>query len=139
MFQDITGIGGKQKTEELMAQKSFILKVSDLKKMNDLVALLDAEGVRSMHVRNYSHSKIENYRKEVKIAAMKAAKEKAGYLLEAVGASLGEVIEVQEYNDVIPSTRMTMSNMALESAPSGYKSNIEFPNHQITCTNACRF
>ncbi len=119
----------KRKAEEFLATKSFQLKVSDLKLINDLVEKLDAEGVNSMNVMSYDHSKVEEYRKTLKIEAMKAAKTKATYLLEAVGEKLGGVLEVVEgsANVAYPMNRSLHSNVAFESTMNDdYQSDLEF-------------
>jgi uncharacterized protein YggE len=41
---------------------------------------------------------MEEYRREVKIKAIQAAKEKAAYLLGAIDESIGSVLEVQDIN-----------------------------------------
>lgn len=116
----------KRKADDFLGSKSFILKVSDLKKMNDLVDLLDPEGLNNMNIQSYSHSNIEDYRKQVKIGAMKAAKEKATYLLECLDAKLGKILEVQEidYGYQGPMMRSNMTLMAEDAG--GYKSEVEF-------------
>ncbi|MEO1253981.1 MAG: SIMPL domain-containing protein [Bacteroidota bacterium] len=117
----------KRKAEDFLASKSFILEVSDLKKMNDLVGMLDPEGLNSMNVQSYSHSAIETYRRQVKIGAMKAAKDKAMYLLESVGADLGDLLEVQEIDYGYQSPMRMKSNMALaEANDSSYQSDVDF-------------
>lgn len=117
----------KRKAEDFLTSKSFILEVNDLKKMNDLVGMLDQEGLNSMNVQSYSHSKIESYRRQVKIGAMKAAKEKATYLLESVGAELGDLLEVQEVDYGYQSPMSMRSNMAFaEANDSSYQSDVDF-------------
>ncbi|MEO9872260.1 SIMPL domain-containing protein [Ekhidna sp.] len=118
----------KKKADDFLGSKSFILQVSDLKKMNNLVDMLDSEGLNNVNVQSYSHSDIEEYRKKVKVGAMKAAKEKATYLLESVDAELGSLLEVQEIDYGYQAPMMSMrSNMALaESDVSGYQSEVEF-------------
>lgn len=118
----------KRKADDFLGSKSFILEMNNLKKMNDLIELIDSEGLNSVNVQSYSHSKMEEYRKQVKIGAMKAAKEKATYLVESVDAELGDLLEVQEidYGYQAPMMRMR-SNMAMtESDASGYSSEVEF-------------
>lgn len=116
----------KRKADDFLGSKSFILEVSDLKKMNDLIEMLDPEGLNNMNVQSYSHSDIEEYRKKAKIGAMKAAKEKATYLLESVGAELGGLLQVQEI-DYGYQAPMMRSNMALmEADASNYSSDVEF-------------
>ena len=123
----------KRKPDDFLANKNFILKVSDLKKMNNLIEMLDPEGLNNMNVQSYSHSNIEEYRKRVKIGAIKAAREKAAYLLESVDAELGQLLEVQEvdYGYQGPMTTMR-SNMAFtEASVSDYGSDVEFMKIQV--------
>jgi uncharacterized protein len=117
---------GKKKADDFMGSKSFILEVSDLKQMNNLVELLDPEGLSNMNVNSYSHSEIELFRKQVKIGAMKAAKEKASYLLESVGEEIGKVLEIQEVD--YGYQQNNVSNMAFKSVAmeSDYSSNVDY-------------
>lgn len=116
----------KKKAEEFLGSKSFILKLSDLKKMNDLVDMLDPEGLNNVNVQSYSHSDIEGYRKKVKIGAMMAAKEKATYLLESVGSKVGNLLEVQEIEYGYQGPKLRSNVAYAETEASGYKSNVEF-------------
>ena len=116
----------KKRPDDFLGNKSFILEVSDLKKMNNLVQMLDTEGLNNMNVQSYSHSEIEKYRKEVKIGAMMAAKEKANFLLESVDERLGRLVEVQEI-DYGYQSPMMRSNMALEEVVmDSYQSDVDF-------------
>ncbi|ATL46903.1 SIMPL domain-containing protein [Chitinophaga caeni] len=97
----------KKDDEEFMARKQYRLKVGDLNKINAIMAKVDDDGIESVNVSSYTSSKMEEYRKEVKIKALQAAKAKAGYLLSGIGENLGGVIEVREvntdnYSDVRP-------------------------------------
>ena len=117
----------KKRPDDFLGSKTFILEVSDLKKMNNLVQMLDPEGLNNMNVQSYSHSEIEKYRKEVKIGAMMAAKEKATYLLESVDEQLGKLVEVQEIDyGYQPQMARMRSNVALEMDTSGYQSDVNF-------------
>ncbi len=52
--------------------------------------------VTNIRIAQTKHTKIEEHLKRVKISAIKSAKEKATYLLEAVGEELGSVISITE-------------------------------------------
>ena len=107
----------KKRSENFMASKSYRLKLENLNKMNDLLDELDEKGVQSVNVANYTHSKIKDFRKELKLKALIAAKEKAGYLLGGIGEELGEVLEVSEVQLGSPvplRSARTFSNMAME-------------------------
>ncbi len=62
----------------------------------NLVKDLDINGVASIRISNTSNKEIEKIRKEVKISAIKAAKDKARYLLESIDEKLGKVISIEE-------------------------------------------
>lgn len=88
----------KKDDAELYNSKSFIIKVATPGKIDEVLNKVNAESIYSVEIRNYSHSKIEQFKKELKIEAIKAAKAKATYLLEAIGEKLGGVLEVNEYD-----------------------------------------
>ncbi|MES2731655.1 MAG: SIMPL domain-containing protein [Bacteroidota bacterium] len=92
----------KKKPEDFLASKRYTLKLSDLNKIDGIMEKVDAKGIESANVSSYTHSKMEQYRREIKTAALKAAKEKARYLLEGIGEQLGEAIEIQEMGNENP-------------------------------------
>ena len=51
----------KRRTDDFMGSKNFVLEVGDLKKMNDLVELLDSEGLNNMNVQSFSRVKGSPY------------------------------------------------------------------------------
>lgn len=88
----------KKKEVDFMARKQFRLKLSKLDKVNSILGAVDAEGIESVNISSYTHSKMEEYRKEVKMKALQAAKAKATYMLDAIGDKIDGVLEVQEIN-----------------------------------------
>lgn len=120
----------KKKSDNFMASKSYRIKLSELNKMNELLEQLDAKGIQSVNINNYSHSKIEEYRKTLKLEALQAAKAKAKFLLEGIGEELGGVLEVLEVDLGSPVyAQRAYSNVALEYddvASSAPPSNIDF-------------
>lgn len=125
----------KRKAEEFLASKSFKLKVSDLKMVNELVGKLDAEGLNSMSVAEVSHSKIEEYKMQLKVEALKNAKKKAATLLSSIGEELGKALEITEtnYGNSGPvyarHKRMMLSEATMDG---GYQSDLEFKNITIS-------
>lgn len=86
----------KPQREAFLASKEYQIKFSDLNQVNELLSSLDAKGIQSTNVDRYSHSNIEQYRRDLKIKALKNAKEKAAYLLGGIDEQLGGIIEIQE-------------------------------------------
>lgn len=90
----------RKKDPELYATISYQVKFNNSFKLDQLVDLLDDDATLNFQVVRTSHSKIQEYRKQLKIQAMKAAKDKALYLTEAVTEKLGEAITITEPADV---------------------------------------
>ena len=101
----------KNKKNELFASISYQLKIKDSKQLDALVDKLDDEATTNFFIQRTSHSKLAELRKQLKIAAVKAAKEKA----QAV-----TINEPTEY--YIPFNGMARSNvmMKAEDAAAGY-------------------
>lgn len=57
------------------------------------------EGFANVNIAALKNKNIAEYRKQTKIEAMKAAKEKAQYLLESVGSTTGRLIQVIELDE----------------------------------------
>jgi len=64
----------------------------------ELMEDLKESWVEQVRVTDKSNRRIQEYRKQVKIEAIKAAKEKASYMLEALGEELGSVVTITEVN-----------------------------------------
>ncbi|WP_316798701.1 SIMPL domain-containing protein [Pedobacter frigidisoli] len=91
----------KKKNPDFLASKQYRLKVNDLNKFNAIIDAIDAKGIASTNIESYDYSKIEGLKKELKIKALLAAKEKAAYMVEALGDKLGSVIDIQDGGDNI--------------------------------------
>lgn len=118
----------KRKKQEVLTSKNYIIKVSTTNEVASVFDVLDSVEALNADISRVAHSEIEKYRKEVKIIAVKAAKEKAGYLLEAIGEWVGKPLMIQEresYDDIMPMANyrikamsaMADSEMAHEEMP----------------------
>lgn len=93
----------RKKTNELINQKQYLLKLSSIEEVNRAIDAFDSAKIKTFYMQEMSHSDIEDFRKEVKILALKAAKDKAKYLLESIDQNVGnalEIVEVSDYNAV---------------------------------------
>lgn len=89
----------KKKNPDFLASKQYRLKVTDLNKWNEIIGSVDPKGIAYTNVESYDYSKIEALKVDLKIKALKAARTKAAYLVEALGDKLGSVIDIQEVNN----------------------------------------
>lgn len=115
---------GKKKPTNYLESKTYILLVSNLSKIDGIINRIDEKGIESTGIDHAEYSKIESLRREVKIKALKAAKEKAGYLLEGIGEQLGEALEIVEVDNgynypqpVYAMAAMKSARMELADAP----------------------
>lgn len=96
----------KSKKQDLLASITYQVKFTNSKKMDELVDKLDDEATQNFRIERTSHSKIQEYRKQLKIQAIKAAKEKAGYLAAAIDEQVGAAVTITEPTDVVVSPVM---------------------------------
>ena len=80
----------------MLAQVSYSLKLSTAKMVGDLFSGLYEEKIFDAYISKVSHSKMEDYKRELRILAIKNAKEKAEYLTQAIGYQIGKPIIIYE-------------------------------------------
>jgi uncharacterized protein len=93
----------RKKDPELLSSIAYQIKFINTKLIDDLVTRLDDEATNNFSIIKTSHSKIIEYRKQLKIMAVKAAKEKATYLTESVNEQLGQAITIVEPEEYVNS------------------------------------
>ncbi|MFP3594290.1 SIMPL domain-containing protein [Chryseobacterium sp. SIMBA_038] len=105
--------------------KSFQFKVNAKTNVSKLFEDLNQKWVSNLNIAEIKNTKIADFRKTVKINALKAAKEKADYLLESIGKKTGtplEIVEVEDYmsDSVLPvAYKSRMANVQMEAADAG--------------------
>lgn len=85
--------------KDVLTRKDYILKVSNATAVGNVFIELDKIKITDAYVSKVNHSKIDSLKKDVKIKAIQSAKDKADYLLQAIGEKTGKPIIVKE-NDV---------------------------------------
>ncbi|MEP6513534.1 MAG: SIMPL domain-containing protein [Parafilimonas sp.] len=90
----------KKQNPDMKASIVYQVKLSSVNKMNELVDKLDDEATQNFSISKVSHSKIEEFKKQLKIGAVKAAKDKALYLAEAINEHVGEAITINDPGEI---------------------------------------
>jgi uncharacterized protein len=90
---------GRRKPANFKQAKQYELTLANLKKIDNILSKIDDKGIEYTNILRAEHSRISQYRKEIKIKALQTAKEKAIYLLEGIGEKLGDPIEINEIED----------------------------------------
>ena len=85
-----------RKIPDLLSSITYEVKFSTNTQMDALVEKLDDEATQDFVIVSTSHSNITAFRRQLKIQAVKAAKEKATYLTEAINEKLGNAITITE-------------------------------------------
>ncbi|GAA4927125.1 SIMPL domain-containing protein [Mucilaginibacter defluvii] len=106
----------KKKNPDFLVSKQYSIKFRELNKYNQILSKIDPKGIQSTNIDSYDYSKINELKKELKIQALLSAKEKATYLVTALGDKLGGVINISETdNSSFPQARM-YANMSMRGA-----------------------
>ncbi len=118
----------KRKQTDVIASKDYLLKVSSTAVLAKVFELLDEIKAFDANIQRVDHSDIKKFRNEVKMLAVQAAKEKAGYLLESIGETVGKPLFIQEresYDEIRPMFKS--SNVAMMVMDEGVKQEAELP------------
>lgn len=89
----------QKKLKDVLGTKDYRLKINDLDKIAQLQELADRINVSKLDLIDTDHTDILRFRKETKIEAMKAAKEKATYLLAAINHRVGAAVYIKEIEE----------------------------------------
>lgn len=110
-----------KKNPDLKASITYSIKLNSTGKMDELVDKMDDEATQSFSIAKVSHSKLDEFKKELKIKAIKAAKEKASYLAEAIDEHIGGAITINDANEVNADypRPMMYANAMMKSADAG--------------------
>lgn len=82
--------------KDVVSQSKYELKLSTAQQVADVFEKLDELKIENAYISRVSHSKIKELKKEVEIEAIKAAKSKADYLLDAIGQETGSALIINE-------------------------------------------
>ena len=125
----------KKKNPDMKAAITYQIKLSTTKRMDELVQQLDDEATENFFIERVSHSKLQEYKKQLKIQAIQAAKEKATYLAEAINEKAGEALTINDPGEVTmypqpmyANAMMMKSNVAMDAMGGGQEQapNIDF-------------
>ena len=119
----------KKTNPDMMATISYLVKLGTTKKMDELVEKLDDEATQNFFIAKVSHSRMTEFKKQLKMDAIKAAREKANYLAAALGESVGRPIMINDPNEIgyNPQPRMYANTMMkAEGAGDMAMPNIDF-------------
>jgi hypothetical protein len=83
--------------------------------MDDLVDKLDDEGTNAFLIVRTDHTKMTEFRRQLKIEAIKAAKAKGIYLTQAIDEKLGDAITITEPAETVNIGGFWMDNTQISN------------------------
>jgi uncharacterized protein YggE len=99
------------KQDAIFSSKQYQLLVHDAAKLAGVFEGLEDIGISNIKIDKVDHSSIDEFRNEVKVNAIKAARAKAEMLTQAIGQKTGRALYVREIDNhygAVPRTNMMM-------------------------------
>ena len=132
---------------DIFVTKEYQLLVHDAQTAGKVFVELEEIGISNISIDKLEHSKIREYRKDVKINAIKAAKEKASELAIAIDQNIGRALFIEEIRNNDFSISNTLSGKTAGVTIRGSRSNgesftdlnVEFEKIRIEYSILCRF
>ncbi len=125
-------------SKDVLLSKQYQVLVRDGKTAGLVFLALEDIGISNASIEKLESSKIEAYRQEVKIKAIKAAKDKAALLCESIDQKAGKALYIQEQQ--IFERPYAMANVMMKQADvAGGAADLNFENLKVEATVMCRF
>jgi hypothetical protein len=86
--------------KDVLSKKEYNLKVSNATTLGKVFMELETVEVSDAYIYKVGHSRMDSLTKVVKIEAIQSAKNKAQYLLTAIGEQLGQPLIIHETMDL---------------------------------------
>lgn len=119
----------RKRVRDTLGTKDYRLKVRDVNKIAPLIEVVDRLNIAKLDLLDTEHSEITRLRRETKMEAIKAAKDKAEYLLGAINQRAGKPVLIQEVADEAPGYRLanvnSNSNIAVRGLTSGIMGSVD--------------
>ena len=89
----------REQDRDFLVAKRFDITLRDFRQIDEIVKRIDTKGINTMYIGELENKDMLTYHRKGKIEALKAARQKAAYLVEALGKKLGPVIRIVEENN----------------------------------------
>lgn len=101
------------KNKDIYSMKEYQVTCKDATTAGRVFQELESIGISNINIERIDHSEMDTFRQEVKVEAIKAAKEKAEALSEAINQSIGKAIHILEQEHQL--YRAQASNVQMSS------------------------
>ena len=130
---------------DITLTKQYQLMIHDAKILQKVFFEFQKLGISNVSIERFDHSKIEQYRKDVKVSAIKAAKEKAELLAVTLNQSIGKALYIQEVDNALQrgmyntSSNVIIRETSFNSIANSTSTEIEFEKIKVESTILVKF
>jgi uncharacterized protein YggE len=123
----------KKKNPDMKAGITYEVKVKTVDYIDKLVDKLDDEATQNFYISRTSHSNMDEIKKQLKIQAVKDAKNKAVYLAAALDDTVGDALVINDPNESgdMPRPIYGYSMMKAQAADESAPMNVDFKKIKI--------
>lgn len=132
------------KKSDVMVSKDYKLKLSTAKQLAQVIQGLDKVGIANVSVTETNYSKMNELKAELRVEAIKMAKQKAEQLATAIGQSIGQAILINDYDNGVGIgygnfRPMLMAKTASDNSSEDSAPNLDFEKTKIFYRVSARF
>jgi uncharacterized protein YggE len=123
----------KKKNPDMKAGITYEVKVKTVDDMDKLVDKLDDEATQNFNISRTSHSNMDSIKKQLKMQAVKNAKDEAVYLASAIGDNVGNALTINDPNESsnYPQPMMFKTAGVMADANQSAPMNVDFKKIKI--------
>jgi len=130
----------KKKAPDFLASKQYMIRLHDLNKFDMILSKVDPKAIQSTNIDSYDYSKMADLKKQLKIQALLAAKDKATYLLNAIGEHVGDALNINVAdNSSYPTAQPMFANRVMAFKEAAPESDINFKKIKLSFTVNAEF
>jgi uncharacterized protein len=104
----------RRKDKETFRAKTFQIKLTSAEELEKFIREMSPVQVDSVDITRVHHSDFEKIKLELKVEALKAARDKAQVLLQSIGAGLGKPLMVRDFDFPQPYMEMNANVRMME-------------------------
>lgn len=131
-----------RKRNNIQQSRNYQLLVYDAATASKVFNALDKAGISNMNVSKTDHSDLEKYRRQAKTESIKAARQNAEQMAQAIGQEIGKAIFIQDnnfYYRPVYNTVMAMGAKSRDMAEEAVAADLEFQRLSIENNVLVRF
>jgi uncharacterized protein YggE len=120
-----------KKRNQVNTHRSYELKVGDMGTLVAVFDILNELNVSDADIKRVSHSRMDDFRREVRVAAIKNAKTNAEQIAEAIGQSVGPAKYIEDNGNMHESSGLPIMRIRIRGTAAPSVSDEDLPEPSI--------